>query len=101
MGGKTVRFCDSHDLVEIGFAPDRAATDIGGLLDADHGLWRLIAGARVKRGPKSIGREFSIGTRQRRDLESAKRSVRAALARNNMCRSVRQDFIAGPAMHQR
>ncbi len=85
VGGKAVRSCDLRDLVEIGFAPDRATADIGGLLDADHGLRRLIAGARVKRGPKSLGREFSIGSRQRGDLESAKRRVGAALARDDMC----------------
>ena len=43
MGGKSVRSRDLHDLVEIGLLPDRAAADIGGLLDADHGLRRLIA----------------------------------------------------------
>ena len=34
---------DFHDLIERGLLPDRAAADIGGLLDADHGLRRLVA----------------------------------------------------------
>ena len=56
---------DLHDLVEIGLLPDRAAADIGGLLDADHGLRRLIARARVKRLAKGIGRKLPIGAGQR------------------------------------
>ena len=32
-----------HDLIERGLLPDRAAADIGGLLDADEGLRRLVA----------------------------------------------------------
>ena len=47
------------------FFQNGAAADIGGLLDADQNLWRLIARARVKRPPKRVGRELPIGTRQR------------------------------------
>ena len=101
VGGESVGFCDFHDLVESGFLPDRAAADIGGLLDADHGLRRLVAAARVKRCAKGVGRELSVGARQRRDLESAERGMGAAFAGDDMRGLMRQNFVAGPAMHQR
>ncbi len=101
VGGEAVCFCDVHDRIEIGFLPDRAAADIGGLLGADHRLRRLVAGARVKRFAKRLGRKLSVGARQRRDLESAERCVRAAFAGDDVRGLVRQNFVAGPAMHQR
>ena len=87
--------------IEIGLLPDRAAADIGGLLDADQGLRRLVARARMKRPAKRVGRELSVGAGQRRDLESAERGMRAAFAGEDMRGLMRQDLVAGPAMHQR
>ena len=92
---------DLHDLVERGFLPDGAAADIGGLLDADHGLRRLVAAARVERRAKGFGRKLSVGAGQRRDLEAAKRGMRAAFAGDDVRGLMRQDLVAGPAMHQR
>ena len=101
VGGKPVCLGDFHDFIERGFLPDRAAADIGGLLDTDDRLRRLVAAARVKRLAKRVGRELSIGAGQRRDLESAQRGMRAAFAGDDMRGLVRQDLVAGPAMHQR
>ena len=84
MGGKAVGLGDFHDLIEIGLFPYGAAADIGGLLDADHRLRRLIAGARVKCCAECVGRELPVGARQRHDLESAKRGVGAAFAGDDM-----------------
>ena len=78
-----------------------AAADIGGLFDADHGLRRLVAGARMQRRAKRIEREFSVRARQPGDLEAAERRMRAAFARDDMRGLVREDFVAGPAMRQR
>ena len=91
--------CD--DFIERGLLPDRAAADIGGLLDADDGLRRLVARARVQRGAKCFRRELPVVARQRRDLEAAERGMRAAFAGDDMRAVMRQDFVAGPAMHQR
>src|SRR5437763_16969060 len=56
VGSKPVVLCYFRDLVESGFLPDRAAADVGGLLDADYRLGRLISTARVKRPAESVGR---------------------------------------------
>src|SRR5580698_10382638 len=101
MGGETVRFRDFDDLIEIGFLPDRAAADIGGLLDADQNLRWLVTRSRVKRFSKSVGRELSVDARQRCDLETAKRGMRAAFAGQDMRALLRQDFVARPAIRQR
>ena len=94
-------FGDLHDLIERGLLPDRAAADIGGLFDADHGLRRLVAAARVKRPAKRVRRKLAVGAGQRRDLEAAERGMGAAFAGDDMRGLMREDFVAGPAMHQR
>ena len=94
------RFGDLHDRIEIGFLPDRAAADIGRLFDADDGLRRLVARARMKRCSKGIGRELPARARQRRNLESAERGMGAAFAGEDVRGLMRQDLVAGAAMHQ-
>jgi hypothetical protein len=101
MGGHACGLCDLHDLVQRGLLPDRATADIGGLFDADHGLRRLVARARVQRLAQRVGRELPVGAGERHDLEAAERGMRAALARDDMRGLMRQDFLARPAMHQR
>ena len=100
MGRETTGLCDLYHFVESALLPDGAAADIGGLLDADHRLRRLVTAARVQCGAKSIGRKLSVGARQRHDLETAQRSVRAAFASDDMRGLMRQDLVAGPAMDQ-
>src|SRR6266702_6647366 len=92
---------DRDDLVERGLLPDRATADIGGLLDADDRLRRLVAGARVERLAKRFRRELAVGALQLGDLEAADRGMRAALTRDDMRALVREDLIARTAMHQR
>ncbi len=91
--------CDHF--IQRRFLPDRAAADIGGLLDADDGLRRLVARARMQRGAKCFRRELPVVARQRRDLESAERCMRAAFAGDDMRADMGQNFIARPAMGQR
>ena len=92
----------SHDLVERGLLPDRAAADIGGLLDADDGLRRLVARARMQRCLRNVsGVNCPSAPWQRRDLEAAERGMRAAFAGDDVRGLVREDLVAGPAMHQR
>ena len=55
----------------------------------------------MKRLAKRFGRELSVGARQRRDLEAAERGMRAAFAGDDVRGLMRQDLVAGPAMHQR
>src|SRR4051812_32518786 len=99
VGGDAGGLRDLHDLIQRGFFPDRAAADIGGLLDADHRLRRLVAGARMQRSAKGLRRELAIGSLQLRDLEAADRGMRPAFARDDVCALVRQDLVAGTAMH--
>src|SRR4029453_15456396 len=61
MGGETSGPCNLYHLIKISLLPDRAATDVGGLLDADDRLRWLVTAARVKRGAKSVGRKLSVG----------------------------------------
>ena len=89
------------DGVEIGFLPDRAAADIRRLLDADHALRSRVARRGLDRRAECLRRENSVFTRQRRDLETAERRMRAAFARVHMGGRMREDFIAGAAVHQR
>src|SRR5260370_24206277 len=101
MGGKPVGLCDLHDLVEISLVTDRAAADIGGLLDADHRLRWLVAVARVKCRTKSPGGEFSVSARECGDLETAECCMRPAFAGDDVRGLMREDLVAGPAMHKR
>ncbi len=100
MGGDAFGLCDLYHFVEIGLLPDAAATDIGGLLDANDRLRRLVTAAGVKRGAKGVGRKLPVGTRQRRDLETPERGVCAAFASDDVRGLVRQDLVAGPGMNQ-
>src|SRR5436189_3931759 len=100
MGRETIGLCDLYHFVESGLLPDGAAADIGGLLDTDHRLRRLVTAARMECGAKSVGRKLSVGPRQRHDLETAQRSVRAAFAGDDMRGLMRQDLVARPAMDQ-
>ncbi len=101
MGGEPVRLGDLCDLIERGLVPDRAAADIGRLFDADHGLRRLVARARMQRGAKGFRRKLPVGALQRRDLKSAERGMRAAFARDDMRGLMRQNLVAGTAPGQR
>ena len=47
---------------------------------------------------KDLRRELPVVAGQRRDLESAKRGMRAAFARNDMRAGMGENFIARPAM---
>src|SRR4051794_41450624 len=87
-------FRDRDDLVERGLLPDRTAADIGGLLDADHRLWRLVARARVQRSAKGLRRELAVGALQLRDLEAADRGMRAALPRGGIGALLGGGFLA-------
>src|SRR5437773_10118482 len=98
MGDQPMRLGDRHNFIERRLLPDRAAADIGGLLDADDGLRRLVARARMKCGPKRLRRKLPVLALQRRDLESAERGMRAALAGNDMRGLMRQNLVARPAM---
>ena len=100
VGDKPVRLGDRRHFIQRRLLPDRAAADIGGLLDADDGLRRLITRARVQRRAKRFRRELPVVARQRRDLESAKRGMRTAFAGNDVRALMGQDFIARPAMHE-
>jgi len=60
VGGEPVGLGDLCDLVERGLLPDRAAADIGGLFDADHGLRRLVARARMQRRAKGFRRKLPV-----------------------------------------
>ena len=101
VGDEPVCLGDRHHFIERRLLPDRAAADIGGLLDADDGLRRLVTRARVQRCAKRFGGELPVVARQRRDLESAERRMRAAFAGNDMRAGMGQDFIARPAMDER
>ena len=101
MGDEAVLPGDCDDLVENRLLPDRAAADIGGLLDADDGLRRLVARARMQRLAKGLRRELAIGALELGDLEAADRGMRAAFARDDMRGLMCQDLVAGAAMHQR
>ena len=101
MGRQTVCPGDLHDLIERSFLPDRAAADIGGLLGADHRLRRLVTGARMQRPAEGVGCELTVCAGKRRDLEAAERCMCAAFTRDDMRALMRQDLVAGPAMHQR
>src|SRR5438874_1498811 len=94
----TPAICDSPRASERGLLPDRTTADIGGLLDADDRLRRLVAGARVERLAKRFRRELAIGALQLGDLEAADRGMRAALPRDDMRALVREDLIARTAM---
>jgi hypothetical protein len=50
---------------------------------------------------KTVGREFSVRAFERRDLEAAERRMGAAFAGQDVRGLMRQDLIAGPAMHKR
>ncbi len=54
----------------------------------------------MQRRPKRFGRKLPVVARQRRDLESAERGMRAAFAGDDMRAAMGQDFIARPAMGQ-
>ena len=77
---KPVRLGNRRDFIERRLLPDRAAADIGGLLDADDGLRWLITRARMQRRTKCFRRELPVIARQRRNLESAERRMRTAFA---------------------
>ena len=96
-----VRLGDRDHFIERRLLPDGAAADIGGLLDADDGLRRLVTRARMQRCTKCFGGELPVVARQRRDLESAERRMRAAFAGNDMRADMGQNFIARPAMGER
>src|SRR3954465_2947106 len=98
MGDEPVRLCDPYHFIKRSFLPDGAAADIGGLLDADDSLRRLVTRARMKGGAECFGREWPVVARQRRALESAKGCMRAAFARNDMRAGMGENFIARPAM---
>ena len=55
----------------------------------------------MKRLAKRIGGKLSIGARERDDLESTQRGMRAAFAGDDMGGLVGEDLVAGAAMHQR
>ena len=101
MGDEPVGLGDLDDFIQRRLLPDRAAADVGGLLDADDGLRRLVARARVKGCAECFGRELPVVARQRRDLESAKRRMRAAFAGDDVRADMGQNFIARPAMGER
>src|SRR2546423_13441336 len=98
MGDQPMRLGDRNDFIERGFLPDGAATDIGGLLDADDGLRRLVARARMKGGAGWFGGEPPVIARQRRGLGSAERGMRAGFARNDIRAGLGQKFVAVPAI---
>jgi len=50
---------------------------------------------------KRFGREFAVFARQRRDLETAKRGMRAAFAGDQMGARMGQNLVARPAIGQR
>ncbi|GCC47979.1 hypothetical protein chiPu_0031960, partial [Chiloscyllium punctatum] len=81
VGHEPMGLGDANDLIQRGLLPDRAAADIGGLLDADQHLRRLVTGTRMQRGPEGVRRELAIVARKLGDLEAAERGMRAALAR--------------------
>src|ERR1700730_8416527 len=80
VSGKAVGLRDLYYLIERALLRHRAAADSGGLFDTDHRLRRLVAAARMQGFAKGLGRKLSVGARQRRDLESAKRGMGAAFA---------------------
>ena len=55
----------------------------------------------MQRGAECFRRELPVVARQRRDLESAKRGMRAAFAGDDMRADMGQNFIARPAMGER
>ena len=55
----------------------------------------------MQRGAKCFRRELPVVARQRRDLESAERRMRAAFAGDDVRADMGQNFIARPAMGQR
>ena len=69
--------------------------------DTDHGLRRLVAAARVERLARVSGENCPSAPGSGVICNSAKRRMRAALAGNDVRGLVRQDLVAGPAMHQR
>ena len=100
MGGHAVLPGNFHHLIERGLLPDRTAADIGGLFDADHRLRWLVARARMNRRTKGVRRKLSVGAGQRRDLEAAEGGMGAAFAGDDVRGLMRQNLVAGPAMHQ-
>ena len=101
VGDEPILLGDRGHVVQRLLLPDRAAADIGGLLDADQGLRRLVARARMQGGAKRLRRELAVIARQLRDLETAERRMRAAFARDDMRADMGEKLIAGPAMRQR
>ena len=101
MRDQAVRLRQFGDTIQDVLLPDRAAADVGGLLDADEGLRWLITCRWMQRRAKRLERELSVVAGQLRDLETAKRRMRAAFARDDVRRRLREDFIAGTAMRQR
>ena len=60
-----------------------------------------VARARVKGGAKAVGRELSVVAGQWRDLEAAKRCMRAAFAGDDVRAHMGEDFVARAATDQR
>ncbi len=91
-------FDDARDFVERGLRPDRAAADIGGLLDADQLLRWRVAADDAKCRAQAVDGELAVVALQGCDLEAAESCVDAAFAGQDMRGLVRENFVRRPAM---